>query len=345
LSLKIGPRKDTKDETLWITGTVHGRRVRRSTGTADKRVAREIANEIERRIIREELYGPESVITFAQACVAYVEGGGSRDFLAKIVLHLGEKFLLKDMTPGLARQIALKLYPSAKASTQNRQVIVPIGAVVNSAHKAGLGTAITMDRFQEDAVSRPHADVDWLIAFREACGDRLHLRALVSFMFCTGARVTSALNVTPDDMKLGECTILLRETKNGKPHETIVPSWLAEEIAALEPVEDRVFSYSKRGSLQDPIKAVCERAGIERLTTHEFGRHAFGKLAGDILKDSGEAAKAGGWESSELYARKYRHADDKRRQLAAEIGAMIDTPLTREPLTTKLSDIKQNVEK
>ncbi|MCK1465800.1 hypothetical protein IVB34_47835 [Bradyrhizobium sp. 2] len=59
-----------------------------------------------------------------------------------------------DINSGSIRQSAIDLYPNAKNSTRNRQVIVPTLAVINHCAELGHCSPLRMKRFKVDTRSR-----------------------------------------------------------------------------------------------------------------------------------------------------------------------------------------------
>src|ERR1700692_2603897 len=80
----------------WIMrGTVRGIRVEESTGIVDdgraasKRCAEEIRAKREAAIIEQTIHGRSVSETFAGAVVSYLESGGSKRFLDRVLEHFG----------------------------------------------------------------------------------------------------------------------------------------------------------------------------------------------------------------------------------------------------------------
>ena len=95
-----------------------GRRIRRALKNQVARRAEEVRANLEAQIWKSELYGPQSVITFDQAALAYVEDGGDIRFLVKVTEQLtGTR--LEDITPRTVRDAAKK-GPTPKQSTRPR---------------------------------------------------------------------------------------------------------------------------------------------------------------------------------------------------------------------------------
>jgi integrase len=197
----------------WIMrGTVRGIRIEESTRTDDRRAAEEIRAKREAEILEQSVHGRRATATFPQAVVSYIEQGGPRRFLGRIVEHFG-------MTP-LARidqdaidQGARKIYPDASDATRNRQFYTPVSAVLAHAARRGWCSPIALQR-PRTVPGRVRwltlEEADRLIA---ACGD--HLRPLVIFLLYTGARASEALWLDWRNVDLGRGHVTFPKTKNG----------------------------------------------------------------------------------------------------------------------------------
>jgi hypothetical protein len=77
----------------WILrGTL---RVEESTGTDNKKVAEEIRAKREAEILAQSVYGRRATATFAEAALSYLENGGNKRFLDKVISHFGTTALAK----------------------------------------------------------------------------------------------------------------------------------------------------------------------------------------------------------------------------------------------------------
>src|SRR5436309_8846444 len=175
------PIKIYKRGGIWhYRGTVAHRRLRGSTGTANKETAARIAAEIEDQTWKRCLDGPQAVLTFAQAAIKYRAAGKQARFLEPIEDYWKDT-LVRDITPGAIRDAALTLYPKASNATRNRQAIVPIVAIINNAAESELCTRIRVTRFKVETKSKKPATLEWVHAFM--AHSTPHLGGLALFMF------------------------------------------------------------------------------------------------------------------------------------------------------------------
>src|SRR5262245_53209891 len=115
------PIKIYKRGDIWhYRGTVAGRLLRGTTGTARKEIALRIAAEHEAKHWKGHLDGPSSVLTFAQAAMLYRAAGKQDRFLRLIEDHWKDT-PVRSINAGAIRQSAIVLYPTAGPATRNRQ--------------------------------------------------------------------------------------------------------------------------------------------------------------------------------------------------------------------------------
>src|ERR1700686_4271322 len=77
-------RVKRKGSALWyVRGTVRKQSVFESTGTDDKKAAEAIRIKREARLLEDSVYGKKASVTFFEAAVSYMAGGGSPRFLGE----------------------------------------------------------------------------------------------------------------------------------------------------------------------------------------------------------------------------------------------------------------------
>jgi hypothetical protein len=136
-------------------GTVAGRRLRGSTGTAKKAAAERFISELEDKQWKGHFDGPGSVLTFAQAAILYRNAQKSTRFLERVENYWRDT-LVADIKAGHVQKAAITLYPKASAATRNRHIIVPTQAVIKSCRRSGAmqlseGEALRRRLQEEDA--------------------------------------------------------------------------------------------------------------------------------------------------------------------------------------------------
>jgi integrase len=316
------PLKIYRRGPIWhYRGTVAGRRLRGTTGAADKEVAGRIAAEIESREWKCRLDGPSAVLTFAQAAILYRAAGKPTRFLERIEDHWRDT-IVKDISPGAIRQAAIDLYPKAGAATRNRQGIVPTQAIINHAAELELCPPIRVKRFQIESKVRRPVSLEWVQRFSAVASP--HLGALAWFMFQTGARVSEAMAVRWSDVDLAARTARIGQGKTKSERIAHLPAETFAAIANQPRDRELVFLYATRMAAHKAWRTAIKRAGIELLSFHSC-RHGFatGLLRKKI--DIVTVAKLGGWRTPRHVLETYGHAVEDRTLTDALSG----TPLTQ----------------
>jgi integrase len=304
------PIKIYKRGGVWhYRGTVAKRRLRGSTGTANKETAARIAAELEDRAWKRRLDGPAAILTFAQASIKYRAAGKQTRFLEKIEDYWKDT-LVRDITPGAIRDAALAIYPKASAATRNRQAIVPMVAVINHAADSELCSRIRVKRFKVETKSKIPATLEWVEAFMAHC-KRPQLAGLALFMFLTGARVSEALAVEWDDIDFRKKTVLIKQTKLGNERRAHLPQPLIVALANIPKSNSRrtVFWYETRNHCLIVWRRTAERAKIAPLSFHSC-RHGFATALLHSGIDPVTVAKLGGWKNVRHVFETYGHAKD-----------------------------------
>jgi integrase len=273
--------------------------------------ARQIA-EIESNYWKGSFDGPGAILTFAHAASLYRAARGSDRFLDKIEKHLGNT-LVKDITSGMVREMALMLYPNCSGVSLNRLAVIPTSAVINFCAESELCPAIKIKRFKGESKTKDPATLEWVLAFCAHAGP--HLGTFARFMFLTGCRPGEAIALQWSDLDLQARTAVIRQGKVAKSGGTVervahLPDMLVVALANLSKVEGRgVFIYKSRKDAEKAWDAAIVAAGIKRLTPH-CCRHGFATSLLHRGIDVVTIAKLGGWKSPAQVFATYGHAKD-----------------------------------
>ena len=322
-------RRDDGD--IWhYRGTVAGRRLRGSTGSAKKEVADRYVSEIESRQWKGHFDGPEAVLTFAQASIMYRDSEKATRFLDKVEDYW-KNTIVKDITGGGVRKGAMVTYTGVSGATRNRQFIVPTMAVINHTASLDMCRNLKVDRFPVVTKEKVPATWEWVQAFMAVASP--HLGALAAFMFLTGARISEALDLRWSDVDLAARRALIRQTKIGAERRPHLPPVLVAAMANIESNREpdaKVFKYSTRDTAKPLWRAAAKRAKITPLSYHAC-RHGFATALLHRRIDPITVAKLGGWKSAQHVFQTYGHAmeDDTLADL------ITDTPVTRAKKTTR----------
>jgi integrase len=303
MPLKIFKRPGS---TVWqYRGTLAGRRFRGSTGATDKETAQRIASEVENKFWRRGLDGKEKALTWPKAAALYLQAGKPARYLVPLSKYWGD-VAVKDLNAGSIKQAALSIYPTAKNSTRNTQVITPTLAVINHCAELQLCQPLRMKRLKIDTTVKKPVTLEWINAFRSHA-DRADIGVLALFMFATGARVREAFAVRWDDIDLRKRTVLIRQTKLGSEREAHLPTDLLLALANL-PRDREPFAIAYM-TARDAWDRTVKAAGIEPLTFHSC-RHGFATALHHKGVGVKTIAKLGGWKSAKQLFETYLHADE-----------------------------------
>jgi integrase len=210
------------------------------------------------------------------------------------------------MNAGAIRQASIDIYPGAKNSTRNRQVIVPTLAVINHCAELNLCPPLRMKRFKVETKIKKPVTLEWINAFR-AYADRSDIGVLALFLFATGARISEALAVQWEDIDFRKRTVLIRQSKLGNERVAHLPLDIFTALANL-PRDWAPFAIAYT-TARDAWDRTTRRAGIDPLTFHSC-RHGFATALHDKGIGVKTIAKAGGWKSAQHLFNTYLHADE-----------------------------------
>ena len=254
----------------------------------------------------------------------YRNAGKSDRFLRPIEDHWKDT-PVKAITPGVIRQSAIVLYPTAGAATRNRQAIVPTQAIINHAAECELCPRIRVTRFPIVKKAKTPATWEWVEAFM-AHATKPNLAALACFMYLTGARISQALAVRWEDVDFQARKMLIGATGKGDDERRAhMPNALIAALARIPGERSGlVFSFQSRGNCKTQWAGTIRRAGIKPLSYHAC-RHGFATGLLDKGVNPITVAKRGGWKDTRHVFETYGHdvADD------AVTDLLIDTPATQ----------------
>lgn len=260
--------------------------------------------------------------TFADAAASYMAIGGEGVYLPRVLERIGDK-PVTEVTAGEARFLAIDIFPNAKNSTRNRHVLTPIRAVMNHAHEMGWCPFLRIRALRGQRPRRqPPPDADWIARFVEFCDcNRLpKLAALILFMNHTGARVSEAIALRAEHVDLEARTAILVKTKTDLNSERALSAELVRRIRKIGLVPgERVFGQRCRHNVNDRLRCVCRRAGLEYKSSHSVGRAAFATNALNMGLGIRTAMDAGGWRTARIFLEVYVHTAAAGKAVAAKI--------------------------
>jgi integrase len=306
-----------------IRGTLRGIRVEESTSTDNKKVAQEIRAKREADILAQSVYGRRATATFAEASLSYLESGGTKRFLDKVIQHFGITPLAKIDQDAIDKG-ARKVYPNASNATRDRQFYTPTSAVIKHAARRGWCSQIIMERPE-----KPRGRVRWITseeAERLIAACNKAFRVLVIFLLYTGARIGEALWLNWRDVDLTRSHVIFpvdlsdgRRTKNNEPRGVPLHPRLRAALANLPHREGMVFrrpdgmayerlrdgATSASDGIRKAFAGACKRAGIKNFTVHDC-RHTWASWHYAKNRDLLALQRLGGWKTLAMVTR-YAH--------------------------------------
>ena len=309
-----------------VRGTYLGVYVNRSTKAGKRAVAAQVLKQIERDIERGQ-FSVKGEPTFASAATSYMNAGGERKYLRKLLEHFGDK-PLKEIDQAEIDAAAASLYPGGTSATRNRSVYTPASAVLRHA-----GIKSLLRRPKGSSGSRA---TSWLwpeqaeAVFAEAEKLDKEFAALLITLCYTGMRLSEALNLTWDNVRLADGYAFIPDTKNGDPRPVFLPPVAVAAMGNLENTghDGPAFGFSKGGHLYSLLRVAAFKAGVdlpERSAFHIF-RHTYAtwmrRYAG---ADSASLIATGAWKDRKSVDR-YTHtivSEESKR------AALLPTPKVR----------------
>lgn len=298
----------------YIRGTIRGVSVDESTGLVDRRKAEEVRARREAEVLEESVHGRRAVATFASATLSYLEQGGENRYVTPLLKHFGTA-KLSAIDQAAIDRCARLVKPNASRSTVNRQVYTPISAIMKHAAKRGMCTAQPIERPRQPDGKTRWLRIDEAQRLVAACSE--HMRPLVTFILCTGARIAEAIYLDWSDVDLARSHVNFVDTKNGESRGVPLHPAAIAALASMPHREGPVFlrhdgfPYEARdyggGQIRTGFRGACRRAGLEKVTPHTL-RHTWATWYYAQTRDLIGLMKLGGWKSQTMVMR-YAHVN------------------------------------
>ena len=326
-------RKFRRGAFWYVRGTVKGKPCYEACGTTIEDQAEQYRSKREAELYEAALYGDRAVVSFRAAALSYRNADQHSDrtkgYVDALIAHFGAT-RLATIKQHAADKAAFRICgPKAKPSTRRRTVFTPLIAIMNHGAKRGW-----CDKPAFDLPRAPKGRTLWLapseatVLLAEAAP---HLRPLLHFILCTGARLSEALELQWPDVDLGEARVIFRNTKSGRDRIARLPPRAVIVLSNLPGRADQVFRrddglpYADRnreegGQIKTGFAAACRRAGLgvwekrrghdtprfrPAITPHTL-RHTWATWLYAAGKDPILLRDEGGWSSIAMIER-YAH--------------------------------------
>ncbi len=315
----------------WVTwNDRNGKRLRRSSGTKDRKLAETLAAKWVQEDFLNEHFGKKPELPFADALLHYAKAqkrDHPRHFMTKTryrLRYLGARFdgwNVSDFS-----------YGAVQAFINERLDIVSRGSVLRDTAllKAILNTARREDMTDFipnfPRIKAPKARNRWLTPEEEArlvAAAAPHLRPLIQFAVDTGGRKSELLGLDWQNVNLDQKRITFRDTKNGEDRSVRLCQRAEAILRKLDPkASGPVFTYKGKPiqSVKTSFARARERAEIEDLRFHDL-RHTFASRLVQAGVPLYEVMTLTGHKSLEM-AQRYAHLapDFQERAISALDG-------------------------
>lgn len=335
-----------RGKIYYVRGTVAGKSVYETTGTAQKKDAEGFRQKRESQIYERRVHGERAVVNFEEAALSYVEAVVPREqdrvLIEKLADHFGQKRLMEIDQAAVDAACKAILKADAAPSTKIRQVITPLTSIMNHAARRGWCDAPKFERPE-----LPKGKTRWLtpteaLALEAAAAP--HLKPLIRFLLCTGARLSEALELDWATVSLQGARCTFVDTKNGKDRTAALPPAAIAGLGQLAHRTGNVFLWPKRlptkkgeepriewhpyadnernygGQIKTAFTAACRRAGLGWLEEREgkddpvfatdvtphVCRHTWASYFYALTKDPFKLRNEGGWSTVAMVER-YAH--------------------------------------
>ena len=222
---------------------------------------------------------------------------------------------------------AKAICPNAKPQSRLRQVITPAKSVLNFAARRGWCPA---PKFE--AVPGGGRRTDWLTpkeASAQIKAAAPHLSPLLTFAYCTGARLSEILDLVWQDVDLIHNRCVLRDTKNGDDRIIDLPPAAMVALANLSGdrrgnvfrrpdgeryrATDDTDAGASGGQIKRSWATSLKDAGITRHVTPHHMRHSWATWHYCLYRDLLKLREEGGWRTVKMVERYAKLAPETMR--------------------------------
>jgi integrase len=337
-----------RGDRWYIRGTVRGQSIYEAAGTTEREKAELLRAKRETELYEAAVLGARAPVSFQRAALSYLEieprSHQTLSHVRRLVDRFGVTMLAKLNNQEAAdRAVDSIVGPAAAPATKNRVVLTPLLAIL---HHAADRQWCEPPRIKKRKV--PKSETPFLMpadALRLVENAAPHLQPLLTFLLCTGARLTEALDLLWDDVHLQESKVVFRAVKSQRGRERdrvarLTPAAIAT-LAGLPQKTGKVFRrddgepYVDRerkegGQIKRAWATACRRAGLLQpvyddagngigarpsVTPHDL-RHTWASWFYAVTKDPLLLKDEGGWADLKMVER-YAHL--MPAELAADV--------------------------
>lgn len=345
-----------------IRGTHHGVRVDRSARTRSKAEADRLAEAWERKIFDEVVLGRPAAESFAELARDFMKAGrtlGPRS--VDILLKLGPR-RADSVTQADCDLLAAEIYPDAKPSTVNRNIIAPLSAIMNWGADSGRVPLRRWKRRRERSKAtdwRRPAEMEKILAALNSP----EARALVAMHLGGGLRASEAVFLDGREVAPDLSSVFVRGSVRGDDEGAAAKGYAGTkgflDRRVRLPERARVFlapvintgagralvnssgqAWSDRNALNKTLRRACTAAGFAPMGPHAL-RHCWATWHNAVHGDPRRLMDEGGWSDLSLVQRYAHVADDTLRDEVIASGWAI---VGQRPAAAEEKDRENNAE-
>lgn len=306
----------------YLRGSVGGRRLFETTGEIERGKAEVIRQKREAELFEARISGGRARdrVSFERAALSYIEDGA--DARSEATLFYIERLegyfagwqIEKIDQAAVDEAVRRIVGADAAPATKNRGVIGPLSAILNHAARRGWCDAPKFERKTEPRPVTRFLLPEQALALESSAAP--HLRPLIRFAFCTGARAGEMMDLQWETVDLAAARATFVDTKNGTDRAASLPPAAVAVLAALrhrngsvfrrddgEPYVDR--ERQEGGQFKRAFATACRKAKIEEFTPHDM-RHTWATWFYGLSKDLLLLKAEGGWRTLSMVER-YAH--------------------------------------
>ena len=303
--------KRKKGSPYWyVRGTVAGQYIECSTKTTDRKLAEPFRARLENSTYNEAALDKRQPATWAEAVSVYLDNGGEERFILPVLEAFAGR-TINEIGQEEIDKAARKAYPKASPATLVRQFYTPTIAILRRAARARLDGA-TNPKVEKPSIR--HNAVRWatdayLATLLRHCTPKLV--AVILVMTYTGLRVGEVVRLRRSAFTAIPGYVICGKTKSGKPRKAILNEATRNAVQAVLAKDEfsPALGLRSRDSVRAGLKWACKKAGLEYLSPHKIGRHAFAArmlAKGNSLET---VRQAGGWASLQVLSDNYGHLE------------------------------------
>lgn len=229
---------------FYVRGTVRGQSIFESSGATERKKAEEYKAHREAELWNASLYGQKAVITFASAVESYINhasrSSNTLDAVEKLLRHFGTMPLHQIDQVAVDRAYGKILRDGHRASgaTKLRQVMTPLRAILEHAAIRKWCDRPAFDVPKTPRTITPYLRPQEATALVDAAAS--HIKPLLIFLICTGARLSEALEIEWGSVDLiGRRATLWQ--KQAVERDVDLTARVAASLSALPHRSGRVF--------------------------------------------------------------------------------------------------------